>query len=69
MQAIDRKQTLQETISKGNANRLLWSVLGSGMNGRVSALAISGSDVYAGGSFTTAGGASANNRAKWNGSS
>ena len=46
-----------------------WSVLGSGMNGRVSALAMSGSDLYAGGSFTTAGGLAANGIAKWNGSS
>src|SRR5438105_154384 len=35
-----------------------WSALGSGVNGYgyVSALAVSGSDLYAGGSFTTAGG-------------
>src|SRR5882672_6674175 len=39
------------------------------MNGSVGALAVSGSDLYAGGNFTTAGGASATNIAKWNGSS
>jgi PKD domain/Bacterial SH3 domain len=39
------------------------------VNGAVSALAVSGSDMYAGGSFTTAGGVSANYIAKWNGSS
>jgi hypothetical protein len=53
-----------------------WSPLGSGIGGGdgtfepyVSALAVSGSDLYAGGRFTTAGGANANNIAKWNGSS
>lgn len=50
-----------------------WSALGSGM-GRsdgyaptVYALAVSGSDLYAGGVFTTAGGIAATNVAKWNG--
>src|SRR5262249_12620255 len=33
-----------------------WSALGSGMNDTVAALAVSGSDLYAGGYFTTAGG-------------
>ena len=53
-----------------------WSALGSGISGgigegyaQVSALAVSGSDLYAGGSFTTAGGNPATNVAKWNGSS
>jgi hypothetical protein len=35
----------------------------------VYALAVSGSDLYAGGFFTTAGGTAANNIAKWNGTS
>jgi hypothetical protein len=35
----------------------------------VSALAVSGSDLYVGGDFTTAGGSAATNIAKWNGSS
>src|SRR5258705_4589223 len=35
----------------------------------VSALALSGSDLYAGGYFSTAGGSAANSIAKWNGSS
>ncbi len=43
--------------------------LGSGLNNAVSALAVSGTDVYAGGSFTTAGGGAANYIAKWDGSS
>src|SRR5205823_3398310 len=47
-----------------------WSALGSGMSANegaplVSALAVSGSDVYAGGTFTTAGGSAANNIGKW----
>ncbi len=43
--------------------------LGLGLNDRVSALAISGTDLYAGGYFTNAGGVVANYLAKWNGSS
>jgi len=44
-----------------------WSALGSGMNARVLALAVSGNDLYAGGWFTTAGGVAANSIAKWDG--
>src|SRR5205823_7370544 len=59
-------------IAKWNGSS--WSTLGSGigMNGSVrvvGALAVSGSDLYAGGQFTTAGGSAANNITKWNGSS
>src|SRR5207237_6392188 len=39
-----------------------------GTNGIVYAIAVSGSDVYVGGNFTTAGGVSAHYIAKWNGS-
>ncbi len=39
------------------------------MNGTVYVLAVSGSDLYAGGNFTTAGGSEAHDIAKWNGSS
>jgi hypothetical protein len=46
-----------------------WTSLGSGMDGGLDALAVSGGDVYAGGAFTFAGGSSANRIAKWNGSS
>ena len=41
-------------IAKWNGSS--WLALGSGMNGYVDALAVSGSTVYAGGEFTTAGG-------------
>ena len=57
-------------IAKWNGS--VWSALGSGtspgVNNRVSALVVSGSDLYVGGRFTTAGGNSATNVAKWNGS-
>jgi len=46
-----------------------WSVLGSGVNSEVEALAVSGSTLYAGGDFTMAGGSAANYIAQWNGSS
>jgi hypothetical protein len=51
-----------------------WSALGAGMSGGfsgdpcVSALAVSGTNLYAGGDFTSAGGVSATNIAKWDGS-
>ncbi|MBI5216761.1 MAG: T9SS type A sorting domain-containing protein [Ignavibacteriae bacterium] len=44
-----------------------WSALGSGLNGRVNAIAVTDSFVYVGGEFTTAGGAPANYVARWNG--
>ncbi len=45
-----------------------WVSLGSGLSGGVNALAVSGTNLYAGGGFTTAGGVPATNIAKWNGS-
>jgi hypothetical protein len=63
------------TAGGGSASKIArwngssWSPLGSGMNDRVNAIALSGNgDLYAGGRFTTAGGVSANKIAKWNGS-
>ncbi len=53
-------------IAQWNGNS--WSALGSGINGRVSALAVSGSDLYVGGAFDMAGNVPAANVAKWNGS-
>src|SRR5262245_60164496 len=46
-----------------------WSALGAGMNGRVYAIAVSGTNVYAAGTFTNADGNPANRVAKWDGSS
>lgn len=67
---------LSFTANVANANRIMlrpadgvWSALGTGMNGLVAALAI-GSDkkIYAGGSFTSAGGvANTNAIAYWDG--
>ena len=60
-------------IAKWNGTS--WSALGSGMNRgggwdpSVSDLALSGTDVYAGGAFDTAGGVTVNNVAKWDGTS
>ncbi|MEO7300048.1 MAG: hypothetical protein ABI042_15895 [Verrucomicrobiota bacterium] len=46
-----------------------WSNLGSGVNtnGTVNAIAVSGNNVYVGGSFTNAGGVTANRIAMWDG--
>jgi hypothetical protein len=46
-----------------------WSALGAGMNGPVFALAVYNGKLIAGGSFTTAGGVSANYVAAWDGNS
>ncbi len=54
-------------IAKWDGTR--WTALSSGMNGRVAALAVSGTKLYAGGYFTTAGGSPANYIALWDGSS
>src|SRR5262249_5060830 len=45
-----------------------WFPLGSGLGDTVYALAVNGTDVYAGGLFTTAGGGPASRVAGWNGS-
>ena len=44
----------------------VWTNLGAGMDGEVRALAHDGTNLYAGGIFTTAGGAPANRVARWN---
>src|SRR5438876_486897 len=51
-------EVLANNIAKWNGTN--WSALSFGVNGAVSALAVSGSDLYAGGRFTTAGGSPAN---------
>jgi hypothetical protein len=63
-----------ENIAKWNGSN--WSALGLGLEGTgatfrryVYALAVSGSDLYAAGRFSRAGGSPANYIAKWNGSS
>jgi hypothetical protein len=62
---------MANSIAKWDGNA--WSTLGSGMTGSASyprqvlALAVSGTNLYAGGWFTAAGGVSANNIAKWDG--
>jgi hypothetical protein len=58
-------ETTADRIAKWNGSS--WSALGSGMNGRVRALVLSGNDLYAGGEFTMAGGNAANHVARWDG--
>ena len=55
----------------GQWNGTTWSAVGTGVGGlgnTVKALAVIGGTLYAGGSFTTAGGVAANNIARWDGS-
>jgi hypothetical protein len=54
---------------EGQDDEGTWYPLGSGVNDWVYAIAVSGSDVYAGGWFTQAGGSPANYIARWDGSS
>jgi len=60
-------------IAKWSVSESAWSPLGSGLSGGglrglVFTLAVSGSSLYVGGTFTTAGGSPAYQMAKWNGS-
>lgn len=62
--------TAASHIAKWNGNG--WSALGSGISGpsiygAVAVIAASGSDIYAGGNFTNAGGVAAGSVARWNG--
>lgn len=50
-------------------NGSAWSALGTGVNGRVQAIAVHSTGIYAGGVFTQAGGSPANRIARWDGSS
>jgi hypothetical protein len=60
------KQSWAGFVYKWNGSA--WSELGTGMNGQVTAVVISGAEVYAGGRFTVAGGVAANRIARWKGS-
>lgn len=59
----------------GSASRIArwdgqsWSMLGSGMDGTIRALAAIGPNLFAGGGFTSAGGVMVNRVAKWDGQS
>ncbi len=53
-------------VAQWSASSNRWSALGSGVDGRVNALAFSGNTLYLAGSFTTAGGGAANGIASWN---
>ncbi len=67
--AISRRRVAARPMTLRNGTGAVGQPLGSGMNGGVDALAVSGSTLYAGGDFTTAGGSAANDIAQWNGSS
>lgn len=58
--------TLVSNIAEWNGTN--WSALGTGTNGWVYGIAVSGTDIYVVGDFTAAGGVPAKNIAKWNGS-
>jgi hypothetical protein len=55
-------------IAQWNGTTSTWSALGNGVNSNVTALAVSGSNLYVGGLFTLASGLMVNHIAQWNGS-
>jgi hypothetical protein len=57
------------TAVEGTSATGLWSSLGTGTNSVVWAIAVSGDGIYAGGQFTSAGGAGTNRIARWDGTS
>ena len=64
---LDDSNVATVTIQVGNGR---WSALGSEVDGSVSALVFDAAgDLFAGGTFTTAGGVVANRMAKWDGTS
>jgi hypothetical protein len=67
---LEAKNVAQWNVSSSGSS---WSALGTptsnGTNRPVYALAVTGSTLYVGGAFTTAGSTTANNVARWNGSS
>ncbi len=62
---------INNTVVKGIAkwDGTSWSALGSGIDGRVDAIAIANGNVYVAGDIRFAGGVAVNNVAKWNGTS
>lgn len=59
-------QGLGKNSSTNQTQSITWSALGDGVDGDVNAIAVCGDYVYVGGSFSHAGGVSANNIARWN---
>jgi trimeric autotransporter adhesin len=68
--SFDNADSVPDTTGIAVWNNTGWHALGTGMSGvagsSVNAIAVSGSDVYAGGTFDLAGGVPATNIAKWN---
>jgi len=64
----NKEPIFKKSNSLQKVSTITWSALGVGADSYVYAIAVSGSDVYVGGSFTTAGGNPANYIALWNGS-
>ncbi len=57
---------LASRIAKWNSSTNTWSALGSGLNGTVFTIVVSGNDVYVGGNFSQAGSGVASRIARWN---